>query len=158
MDALTVGVAEAMDKLELQHQEGEVDDIVFLEQLDSILQDYKSEVSGLILGNPSSGCLLRGVPKDQRLPDIRSYNKQDYPCLAQWPPRGTGITRHGTYPAPARFHNEALRARRQQEQQDALFANIPIEEEGGLPDIELREVNGQGALSSLKGKWCCWIL
>lgn len=155
VDALTVGVAEAMDKLELQHQEGEVDDIVFLEQLDSILQDYKSEVSGLILGNPSGAAAYYAV--FQKINDyliFDPYNKQDYSMFGAV---ATSWNRY--YPDTERtqhlhdFTMNALRARRQQEQQDALFANIPIEEEGGLPDIELREVNGQRvALSSLKGK------
>jgi len=47
----------------------------------------------------------------------------------------------------------ALKVRRQQEQQEKLLQNIPVTTETGLPDIVLQDVSGNKiALSSLKGK------
>ena len=40
--------------LENRHKRAEIDDMTFLAQLDSALQDYKGNISRLILGNPGS--------------------------------------------------------------------------------------------------------
>lgn len=155
VDALTAQTATAISGLENQHEAKLIDDMAFIEQLDSLLVDYKEQVSRLILGNPSGAAAYYAV--FQKINDyliFDPYNKQDYPMFGAV---ATSWSRY--YPDTGRtkhlydFTMNALRTRRQQEQQAALLENIPIEEGSGLPDIVLRGVNGERvALSSLKGK------
>lgn len=155
VDELTLQAAGAITELENQHQAGSIDDMVFIEQLDSLLMAYKEQASNLILGNPSGAAAYYTV--FQKINDyliFDPYNKQDY---AMFGAVATSWDRY--YPDTERtkhlhdFAMNALQTRRQQERQAALFENIPFEEGTGLPDIVLREVNGeQVALSSLKGK------
>ncbi len=155
VDALTAQTATAISSLENQHEAKLIDDMAFIEQLDSLLVDYKEQISRLILGNPSGAAAYYAV--FQKINDyliFDPYNKQDYPMFGAV---ATSWSRY--YPDTGRtkhlydFTMNALRTRRQQEQQAALLENIPIEEGSGLPDIVLRGVNGERvALSSLKGK------
>lgn len=155
VDALTAQTATAITGLEDQHEAKSIDDMVFIERLDSLLVDYKEQVSRLILSNPSDAAAYYAV--FQKINDyliFDPYNKQDY---AMFGAVATSWSRY--YPDTERtkhlydFTMNALRTRRQQEQQAALLENIPIEEGTGLPDIVLRGVNGERvALSSLKGK------
>jgi|SRR5690554_2737985 len=155
VDALTAQTATAISGLENQHEAKLIDDMAFIEQLDSLLVDYKEQVSRLILGNPSGAAAYYAV--FQKINDyliFDPYNKQDYPMFGAV---ATSWSRY--YPDTGRtkhlydFTMNALRTRRQQERQAALLENIPIEEGSGLPDIVLRGVNGERvALSSLKGK------
>jgi glutathione peroxidase-family protein len=51
------------------------------------------------------------------------------------------------------FTINAMKVRKQQEQQEQLFENIPVITESSLPDVVLPDVNNnEVALSSLKGK------
>lgn len=155
VDALTSRAASTITDLENQHEAKSIDDMVFIEQLDSLLVNYKEQVTRLILGNPSGAAAYYAV--FQKINDyliFDPYNKQDY---AMFGAVATSWNRY--YPDTERtkhlhdFTMNALRTRRQQEQQAALLENIPIEEGTGLPDIVLRGVNGERvALSSLKGK------
>ena len=155
VDALTSRAASTITDLENQHEAKSIDDMVFIEQLDSLLVNYKEQVTRLILGNPSGAAAYYAV--FQKINDyliFDPYNKQDY---AMFGAVATSWNRY--YPDTERtkhlhdFTMNALRTRRQQEQQAALLENIPIEEGTGLPDIVPRGVNGERvALSSLKGK------
>lgn len=155
VDQLTVEAAQALTRLEKQHQEKSINDMDYLDQLDSLLLGYKKNASALILSNPSSAAAYYAV--FQKINDyliFDPYNKQDYAMLGAV---ATSWDRY--YPGTERtdhlvdFTMNALKARRQQEQQEALLATIPIEEEAGLPDISLRDVSGERVtISSLKGK------
>ncbi len=155
VDELTLQAANAITELENRHKAGSIDDMVFIERLDSLLMAYKEQASNLILGNPSGAAAYYTV--FQKINDyliFDPYNKQDY---AMFGAVATSWDRY--YPDTERtkhlydFAMNALQTRRQQERQEALFENIPFEEGTGLPDIVLRGVNGeQVALSSLKGK------
>lgn len=155
VDALTRSAARKIDELESRHKAGSIDEMAFIEQLDTTLQEYKREVSRLILGNPSGATAYYAV--FQRINDyliFDPYNKQDY---AMFGAVATSWNRY--YPGTERtkhlyeFTMNALKTRRQQEQQAKLFENIPVEEGTGLPDIVLSEVDGRKvALSSLSGK------
>lgn len=155
VDRQTLEVAEAIKRLEGEHAAQQIDDMYFIEQLDSLLSNYKSEASRLILGNPGSAAAYYAV--FQKINDyliFDPYDKQDYSMFGavatSWDRYYTGTERTQHL---VDFTMNALKARRQQEQQEALFADIPIEEGAGLPDIVLREVNGERvALSSLQGK------
>lgn len=155
VDELTLQAAGAISELENRHDMGSIDDMAFIEQLDSLLMAYKEQASKLILGNPSGAAAYYAV--FQKINDyliFDPYNKQDY---AMFGAVATSWNRY--YPDTERtkhlydFAMNALQTRRQQERQAALFENIPFEEGTGLPDIVLRGVNGdQITLSSLKGE------
>lgn len=155
VDALTRGAAREITDLENRHKAGSIDEMAFIEQLDATLQQYKTAVSKLILGNPSGATAYYAV--FQKINDyliFDPYDRQDY---AMFGAVATSWNRY--YPDTQRtkhlyeFTMNALKTRRQQEQQAKLFESIPVEEGTGLPDIVLSEVSGMKVgLSSLKGK------
>lgn len=155
VDGLTREAAGKITDLENQHKTGFIDDMVFISQLDTVLQKYKTSVSRLILGNPSGATAYYAI--FQKINDyliFDPYNKQDY---AMFGAVATSWNRY--YPDTERskhlyeFTMNALKARRKQEQQTKLLENIPIVEGSGLPDIILSGVDGRKVeLSSLKGK------
>jgi len=53
VDRLVIETAAALKQLEEEHKAGLIDDMTFINQLDSALLNYKGEISKLILGNPS---------------------------------------------------------------------------------------------------------
>ncbi len=155
VDELRLMAVQRITSLEEQHAAKVIDDIAFLNQLDSVLIDYKKEISKVILGNPSSAAAYYAV--FQKINDyliFDPYNKQDY---AMFGAVATSWNRY--YPETERtthlynFTVNALQTRRQLEKQEELFQNITVETESGLPDISLPGVNGERiSLSSLKGK------
>lgn len=155
VDALTQKVSKGIINLEKSHTAGNIDDVGFIDSLDSLLTGYKSEISNLILANPSSAAAYYAV--FQKINDyliFDPYSKRDYSMFA-----AVATSWNQYFPETERtkhlynFTINALNARRQQERQLELFENIPVEEGSGLPDIVLPDVAGSKvALSSLKGK------
>ena len=136
-----------------QHENKELEDIVFMEEVDSVLTVYKTFASNLILGNPSSAAAYYAV--FQKIDDyliFDPYDKKDYAMFAAV---ATSWNRY--YPETSRtkhlydFTMNALRVRKQQDKQSDFINNIPITE-SQLPDISLVNVKGQTTkLSELKG-------
>ena len=155
VDALVQLTALQIDDIENRHNAALIDDMTFLTQLDSVLNNYKEKISRLILGNPGSAAAYYAV--FQKINDyliLDPYNKQDY---AMFGAVATSWNRY--YPDTERtkhlyeFTMNALKTRRRQEQQAKLLQEAPVQTGTGLPDIVLQEVNGtKVALSSLKGK------
>ena len=155
VDNLTKKAATGINDLEKSHTEGNLEDVGFINDLDSLLAEYKIEISNLILSNQSSAAAYYAV--FQKINDyliFDPYNKKDY---AMFGAVATSWNRY--FPDTKRtkhlydFTVNALNYRRQQEREDAFFENIPVETGSGLPDIVLPEVGGNNvALSSLKGK------
>jgi peroxiredoxin len=155
VDEYTVRVTKAIEELRARHETREISDDLFVEQFETLLQEYKEEASKVIIGNPASAAAYYAV--FQKIGDylvFDPYDKRDY---AMFGAVATSWNRY--YPETERtkhlhdFTMNALRARRQQEQQNALLEAIPVTEVPGLPDIELKGVNGERvSLSSLKGK------
>ena len=136
-----------------KHEKKEIEDIELMEQVDSVLTVYKTFASNLILGNPSSAAAYYAV--FQKIDDyliFDPYEKKDYPMFA-----AVATSWNRFYPDAPRtkhlyeFTMNALRVRKQQQQQGDLLNNITVTE-SQLPDISLLNVKGQKAsLSSLKG-------
>ena len=155
VDALVMRTANTIANLDNQHKAKSMDDMTYLAQLDSALNDYKAAISRIILGNPGSAAAYYAV--FQKINDyliFDPYNKRDY---AMFGAVATSWNRY--YPDTERtkhlyeFTMNALKVRRQQEQQEKLLQNIPVTTETGLPDVVLQDVSGKKiALSSLKGK------
>ncbi|MDR2815130.1 MAG: AhpC/TSA family protein [Proteiniphilum sp.] len=155
VDALTRLAAHEIAGLENRRKTGSIDEMAFIEQLDTTLQEYKTAVLRLILGNPSGATAYYAV--FQKINDyliFDPYNRHDY---AMFGAVATSWNRY--YPGTERtkhlydFTMNALKTRRRQEQQAKLFENIPVVEGAGLPDIVLAEVDGKKvSLSSLSGK------
>lgn len=155
VDDMRMKTEQEINSLEKLHTAKEIDDITFLNSLDSVLTLYKKEISNLILGNTSSAAAYYAV--FQKINDyliFDPYDKKDYPMFGAV---ATSWNRY--YPETERtthlynFTVNALQTRRQLEKQEELFQNITVETESGLPDISLPGVNGErNSLSSLKGK------
>ena len=155
VDALVTQTAQRISELENQHKAKSIDDMTFLNQLDTALIDYKADISRLILGNPAGAAAYYAVfQKINNYLIFDPYQKKDY---AMFGAVATSWSRY--YPETERtkhlteFTMNALKVRKRQEQQARLLENAPIETDAGLPDIVLSDVNGEKvALSSLKGK------
>ena len=155
VDELRMQTEQEINSLEKQHAANGIDDMSFLNQLDSVLAGYKREISNLILGNTSSAAAYYAV--FQKINDyliFDPYNKQDYSMFG-----AVATSWNRFYPGTERtvhlynFTVNALQTRRRQEQQAELLESIPVETESGLPDISLPGIDGENvALSSLKGK------
>lgn len=155
VDDMRMKTEQEINSLEKLHTAKEIDDITFLNSLDSVLTLYKKEISNLIIGNPSSAAAYYAV--FQKINDyliFDPYDKKDYPMFGAV---ATSWNRY--YPETERtthlynFTVNALQTRRQLEKQEELFQNITVETESGLPDISLPGVNGERIpLSSLKEK------
>lgn len=155
VDLLTRRAALAISELEKKHKGGVIDEMSFMTQLDSVLQEYKGEASRLILANPSGATAYYAVfQKINNYLIFDPYTRKDYAMFG-----AVATSWNQYYPNTERtkhlyeFTMNALKARRMQEQQAKLFENIPVKEGNGLPDIALPQVNGAKIeLSSLKGK------
>lgn len=155
VDALVQLTASQIGGLEKKHKSASIDDMTFLSQLDSVLNDYKKKISSLILGNPGGAAAYYAVfQKINNYLIFDPYNKQDYPMFGAV---ATSWDRY--YPDTERtrhlyeFTMNALKTRRRQEQQEKLLQSAPVERGTGLPDINLQKVDGSKvALSSLKGR------
>ena len=155
VDNLTKKISKEIDNLDKKHTSGILDDVGYVNNLDSLLTGYKAEISNLILANPSSAAAYYAV--FQKINDyliFDPYNKKDYSMF------GAVATSWNRYfPDTKRtkhlndFTLTALNYRRQLERQEEFFENIPIETGTGLPDIVLPDVSGKNvSLSSLNGK------
>jgi hypothetical protein len=155
VDRLVIETAAALKQLEEEHKAGLIDDMTFINQLDSALLNYKGEISKLILGNPSGAAAYYALfQKINNFLIFDPYDRRDY---AMFGAVATSWNRY--YPESDRtrhlyeFTMNALKVRRQQEQQAELFENAVPETGTGLPDIVLPVVSGEKvSLSSLQGK------
>lgn len=155
IDSQTRQVNIRISEAEEKHTAKAIDDVAYLAELDSVLTEYKAEITKLILGNPSGAAAYYAVfQKVDGYLIFDPYNKQDY---AMFGAVATSWDRY--YPGTPRskhlydFTMNALKTRKQQEQQAALLENVPVVSGLSLPDIVLTEVNGEKiTLSSQKGK------
>lgn len=155
VDVLTLSATATINDLEKKHEAKVVDDVTFINELDSALSNYKTQVSKIILANPSSAAAYYAA--FQKINDyliFDPYTRHDYAMFGavatSWDKYypGTPRTKH-LYD----FTMNALRTRRQQEQQAKLLENVPVVTDSALPDISLSDVNGQKvSLASLEGK------
>lgn len=155
IDEQTRLVNEKLDDAERRHEAKKIDDLTYLEEVDTILKSYKSEISRLILGNPSSAAAYYAVfQKVRNYLIFDPYSKQDY---AMFGAVATSWDRY--YPGTQRtkhlydFTMNALKTRKLQEKQAALLENASVVTGSALPDIVLSTINGEKrSLASQKGK------
>lgn len=155
VDALTQKASAQIDELDKEHKAKNIDDMAYITLMDSVLNTYKTEVSKIILGNPSGSAAYYAVfQKIDNYLIFDPYDKKDYPMFG-----AVATSWNMYYPETPRtkhlveFTMNALRTRKQQEQTAQLFENAPLVDDAGLPDIELADMKGNRvALSSLKGK------
>lgn len=147
--------AKIIEELGKKHKEKLIDDVTYLNRIDSVVNEYKTFASKIILGNPGSAAAYYAV--FQKIDDyliFDPYDKQDYVMFG-----AVATSWQHFYPETPRtkhlynFTINAMKVRKQQEQQAQLFENIPVITESSLPDVVLPDVNNnEVALSSLKGK------
>lgn len=148
-------IAANMDELEKQHENKTIDDVAYISMLDSVLSDYKTRISALILGNPSGAAAYYAVfQKVNGYLIFDPYNRKDYAMFG-----AVATSWNQYYPQTPRtqhlynFTMNALKVRKQQEHQERLLENVPVVTQSQLPDIVLADVEGRKIpLSSLKGK------
>ena len=138
-----------------QHENKEIDDVAFMENVDSVLSVYKSYATKVILGNPSSAAAYYAV--FQKIDDyliFDPYDKKDYSMFG-----AVATSWSMYYPETARtkhlyeFTMNALRVRKQEDKQSDFMNNITVTDTQ-LPDISLMNVKGQKvSLSSFRGKY-----
>jgi peroxiredoxin len=138
-----------------QHQTKIIDDVTYVNLLDSALNEYKTFATKVILGNPASAAAYYAL--FQKVDDYLIFDPYDKKDYAMFGAVATSWKQY--YPESARtehlynFTMNALRARRQEEERRKILENVPIKTESALPDIVLPDVNGNKiALSSLKNK------
>ncbi len=155
IDKRTQGLKKIIDGLNNKHSAKQIDDVVYLTELDSVLTEYKAEISKLILGNPAGAAAYYAV--FQKINDQLIFNPYDKKDYAMYGAVATSWDRF--YPETPRskhlhdFVVNALKTRRQEEKQAALFENAQVVSSVNMPDIELADVGGaKVSLSSLKGK------
>lgn len=155
VDRLVINAAAALKQLEEEHKAGLIDDMAFINKLDTALLNYKGEITKLILGNPSGAAAYYALfQKINNFLIFDPYDRQDYPMFG-----AVATSWNRFYPESDRtrhlyeFTMNALKVRRQQEQQAELLENAVPETGTGLPDIVLPVVSGEKvSLSSLQGK------
>lgn len=155
IDEQTRLVNEKLDDAERRHEAKKIDDLTYLEEVDTILKSYKSEISRLTLGNPSSAAAYYAIfQKVRNYLIFDPYSKQDY---AMFGAVATSWDRY--YPGTQRtkhlydFTMNALKTRKLQEKQAALLENASVVTGSALPDIVLSTINGEKrSLASQKGK------
>lgn len=145
----------SISNLMLQHENNVVDDVAYLEGVDSVLSVYKEFAIDLILGNPSSAAAYYAVfQKIDEYMIFDPYDKKDYPMFG-----AVATSWNRFYPEAQRtkhlyeFTMNALRIRKQQEKQNEFYDNVTVTE-SQLPDVSLSNVKGQTiSLSSFKGNF-----
>jgi peroxiredoxin len=155
IDRQYVITASKIKDLMKKHQSKEIDDVTYVNRLDSALNEYKTFATKIILGNPASAAAYYAV--FQKVDDyliFDPYNRKDYPMFG-----AVATSWQQYYPDAPRtrhlynFTINALKIRKQQEERQRIFENVPVTTKSSLPDIVLPDVNGHKiALSSLKGK------
>ena len=148
-------ISQKIKELNAAHQSKSIDDLTYLNELDSALSNYKTFASKLILGNPSSAAAYYALfQKVDNYLIFDPYNRQDYPMFG-----AVATSWNQFFPETPRtkhlydFTMAALKTRRQQEQQAKMLESMPMQESTTLPDIALADVNGKSvSLASLKGK------
>ncbi len=154
VDELTSAAKKEIDILDKQYSSKELDDVEYLNQLDSVLTECKSNLTKIILGNPAGAAAYYAV--FQKINDyliFDPYDKQDYAMYGavatSWDKKHTDAerTKH-LYD----FTMNALKIRKQQEKQAEFIENASVITDATLPDIALKAVNGKSvSLASLKG-------
>lgn len=155
VDRLVINAAAALKQLEEEHKAGLIDDMAFINKLDTALLNYKGEITKLILGNPSGAAAYYALfQKINNFLIFDPYDRRDYAMFG-----AVATSWNRFYPESDRtrhlyeFTMNALKVRRQQEQQAELLENAVPETGTGLPDIVLPVVSGEKvSLSSLQGK------
>ena len=146
---------EDISKMVTQHEGGEIDDVTFMENVDSVLTVYKDYANKLILGNPSSAAAYYAV--FQKIDDYLIFDPYDKKDYAMFGAVATSWNRF--YPETERtkhlyeFTMNALRTRKQQDKQSDFLNNVTVTETQ-LPDVSLLDVKGQTIkLSTFKGNY-----
>ena len=145
VDRLVINAAAALKQLEEEHKAGLIDDMAFINKLDTALLNYKGEITKLILGNPSGAAAYYALfQKINNFLIFDPYDRQDYAMFG-----AVATSWNRFYPESDRtrhlyeFTMNALKVRRQQEQQAELLENAVPETGTGLPDIVLPVVSGE---------------
>ena len=155
VDNKTREITKQFDALEKRHSSKEIDDVEYLEAIDSVLTAYKDDISKIILGNPGGPAAYYSV--FQKINDYLIFDPYDRKDYAMYGAVATSWDKayEGTVRAKHLhdFTMNALKQRKALERQNELFENATIVDEGVMPDVSLKGVDGKSvSLASLKGK------
>ena len=157
VERLTRLAAEALKSYQRESFENRPGAEGSIERLDSTLLSYKSAMSNIIIGNPSSAAAYYALfQKLEGYPVFDPYDRGDYAMYG-----AVATSWHSRYPDSERskhlyeFTMNALRVRRSDEKRREWLEDLPKRAAigSGLPDIVLKGVRGEEkSLSSLVGK------
>lgn len=155
VDKLTQEATATLTTLEEQHKKSLLDDMGYVQAIDSALTAYKTTISNLIISNPASPAAYYAV--FQKIGDYLIFDPYDRKDYAMFGAVATSWQKY--FPETPRtkhlvdFTMGALKTRKQQEQQVEMLENAPVVDNVGMPEINLTDIQGNSvSLSSLKGK------
>jgi hypothetical protein len=154
VDKLTLETTQLIKTYRSQHNSKNIDEMTFLANVDSALNNYKKTITKTIISNPASAVAYYAVfQKIDGYLIFDPYDRKDYPMFG-----AVATSWSRAYPETQRtkhlydFTINALQVRRNNERQIETLDAIPIQTEGSLPDIVLNNVMGESVpLSSLEG-------
>lgn len=154
VDKLTLETTQLINTYRFQHNSKAIDEMTFLANVDSALNNYKKNITKTIIANPASAAAYYAVfQKIDGYLIFDPYDRKDYPMFG-----AVATSWSRAYPETARtkhlydFTINALQVRRNNERQLETLDAMPIQIEGSLPDIVLNNVMGESvSLSSLEG-------
>lgn len=155
IDVITQNIKSKIKDLDSDYSANSITDLEYVERFDSLLTNCKSDLSQIIISNPSSGAAYYAL--FQKIDDYLIFDplqRKDYgmygAVATSWKQYYEGTPR---YEHLSQFTISALKTRKQQEKQDAMLENVEVITEAVAPEIKLNNIRGQEIkLSDLKGK------
>ncbi len=155
IDVITQDIKSKIKDLDDGYSANSITDLEYVERFDSLLTNCKSDLSQIIISNPSSGAAYYAL--FQKIDDYLIFDplqRKDYgmygAVATSWKQHYEGTPR---YEHLSQFAMSALKTRKQKEKQDIMLENIEVITEAVAPEIKLSNIRGQDVkLSDLKGK------
>ncbi len=155
IDVIIQDIKSKIEDLDDDYSANSITDLEYVERFDSLLTNCKSDLSQIIISNPSSGAAYYAL--FQKIDDYLIFDplqRKDYgmygAVATSWKQYYEGTPR---YEHLSQFAMSALKTRKQKEKQDIMLENIEVITEAVAPEIKLSNIRGQEVkLSDLKGK------
>lgn len=155
IDDITQNIKNKIKDLDNEYSANGITDLEYVERFDSLLNNCKSDLSQIIIANPSSGAAYYAL--FQKIDNFLIFDplyRKDYgmygAVATSWKQYYEGTPR---YEHLSQFTMSALKTRKQQEKQNEILENVEVITDAVAPEIKLNNIQGQEIkLSDLKGK------
>lgn len=147
--------ASTLQRLNKEHDAKTIDDVTYIQNLDSALKDYKKFATGLILSNPASAAAYYAA--FQKVGDYLIFNPEERVDLGLFGAVATSWDqKYPNTPRTKHLHDfvlTAMKSRKMAQQQNEIFEKANVVNALQAPDFTYPDVNGtMKKLSDLKGK------